>query len=136
MRGFRANSAENIRHRRLRGGGEWIRTLGSACLARKRPIPVGFLSPQGNPIAINRGRQTVRSRRGGLLCDGFQRLRTVRELGGLKLVKLLIDGVHFGGHVVLAAWGSMNAAVRTHLALDKDAPAFRCVQATGAVKTY
>jgi hypothetical protein len=37
-------------------------------------------------------------------------------------VKLLIDGVHFGGQVVLAAWGSMNAAVRTHLALDKDAP--------------
>jgi hypothetical protein len=48
-------------------------------------------------------------------------------------VKLLIDGVHFGGQVVLAAWGSMNAAVRTHLAVDKDAPAFRFIQATGGV---
>ena len=35
------------------GGAEWIRTLGSACLARKRPIFSIFLSPRGNPIAVS-----------------------------------------------------------------------------------
>src|ERR1700680_2719870 len=37
----------------MRGGAEWIRTLGSACLARKRPIFAIFLSPRRNPIEVS-----------------------------------------------------------------------------------
>ena len=40
MRGFPANSAENIRHRRLSGGAGWIRTPGAA-----RPS-MGGIQPQ------------------------------------------------------------------------------------------
>ena len=35
------------RHPRLAGGAGWIRTIGSACLARERPIFSIFLSPRG-----------------------------------------------------------------------------------------
>ena len=33
------------RRDRLFAGAEWIRTVGAACLARKRPIPANFGSP-------------------------------------------------------------------------------------------
>jgi hypothetical protein len=45
-----------------------------------------------------------------------------RELSGLVLVALMIDGVHFGEHLVLAAVGLMRAAINTYWDCAKARP--------------
>jgi hypothetical protein len=51
--GYFAASGGESAETGLVGGGKWIRTLGSACLARKRPIFAIFLSPRRNPIEVS-----------------------------------------------------------------------------------